>query len=333
MKTIQIELNKTGYEPFLDYLKAYSIICVLISHTIPYLDKVGAPFWIDMQVPIFTLVQAFHVLKKPASKLDFKKMFFRILLPYIFVLLGIVLIYSISGKMNDQMIIKGLIGGGYGPGSYYPWIYIQLAIILHFVRPLFDRINITKQTILWIAVSEGFEVLESCIDLPEPVHRLLAIRYLFLIYLTWRWVKYGIIINKLTILISVLSGLSIAYFAYCSTSNEPLFYTTAWSYHRWPCYFYVSTLLSYILHVIYTKISQVALIDKAVKFVAKCSYEIFLLQMAVIALLPNFSFLKNKYGALVLSVISVWTLSLVGGYLFNKLYSIFLKRIDNYVKL
>ena len=112
MKSFQIELNKIGYEPFLDFLKAYSIICVLIGHTLPYLNKVGAPLWLEMQVPIFVLVQAFHVLKKPSSKLDLKKIFFRIVLPYLFVLLGIILAYFYFDKMTNELIMRGLIGGG-----------------------------------------------------------------------------------------------------------------------------------------------------------------------------------------------------------------------------
>lgn len=175
--------------------------------------------------------------------------------------------------------------------------------------------------ILWLVVCEGFEVLESCINLPDPIHRLLAIRYLFLIYLAWLWVKDGIVINHLTILLSVLSGLSIAYFNYCDVNNEPLFYTTGWSYHRWPCYFYVSTLFCYLLHVIHVLVSKFSFIDKTIKFLAKCSYEIFLVQMAVIAVLPRLSFIGNKYIALSLWITVVWILSLAGGYVFNIVYS------------
>lgn len=327
MKAIQIELSKAGYEPFFDFLKAYAIICVLVGHTFPYLDKVGAPLWLEMQVPIFVLIQAFHVLKKPSSKLDFKRLFYRVLLPYIIVLIGIIIVYLLFGRLDNSQIIKGLVGGGYGPGSYYPWVYIQLAIILHFVRPLFDIGNTALQAILWIVVCEGFEILESCINLPDPIHRLLAVRYIFLIYLSWRWIKEGIVINKTTIILSVLSGLSIAYFPYCNFNNEPLFYTTGWSYHRWPCYFYVSTLLCYLLHIIYVSISKISFVDRAIIFLAKCSYEIFLVQMAVIALLPKFGFIGNKYLALSLWITVVWILSLVGGYFFNRVYSNILKRI------
>ena len=327
MKTTQIELNKTGYEPFLDYLKAFAIICVLIGHTFPFLNLMGYSFWIGMQVPLFVLIQAFHVLKKPSTKLDFKKIFFRILLPYFIILLGIVLVYLSFGKMDNQLIVKGLIGGGYGPGSYYPWIYLQLAVILYFVRPIFDKGNLIKQAVVWLVVCEGIEILESLLNLPEPIHRLLAVRYLFLIYLAWIWVKKGIVISKSTLCLSVLSLLSIVYFEYCNFNNEPLFFDTAWKYHRWPCYFYVSTLLCYLLYTIYKYVSQVRLIDRIVQFLAKCSYEIFLVQMAVISILPKLSFVNNKYIAFALWVIVVWAISLVGGYLFNTIYSNFLKRI------
>ncbi len=170
--------------------------------------------------------------------------------------------------------------------------------------------------------------MESWINLPDPIHRLLAVRYLFLIYLSWRWVKEGIVINKTTVILSVLSGLSIAYFFYCNFNIEPLFYTTGWSYHRWPCYFYVSTLLCYILHIMYVSISKISFIDKIIKFLAKCSYEIFLVQMAVIALLPRFGFIGKKYLAISLWITVVWTLSLAGGYVFNRVYSNILKRIQ-----
>lgn len=325
--TIQIELNKTGYEPFLDFLKGFAIICVLIGHTFPFLNFVGYSFWIGMQVPIFVLIQAFHVLKKPETKFSLRKIFFRILLPYCIIQIGIILIYSIFGRLDNILINKILSGGGYGPGSYYPWIYIQLAIITHFIRPLFSKGNYIWQTIAWIVVCEGLEILSSCINLPDHFHRLLAIRYLFLIYLAWLWVKDGIVINKLTILLSVLSGLSIAYFYYCNVNNEPLFYTTAWKYHRWPCYFYVSTLLCYLLHVLYVSSSKFSFFDKTMKFLAKYSYDIFLVQMAVIAVLPRLYLLGNKYLALSMWIIVVWISSLVGGYVFNKVYKKILKRI------
>ena len=200
-------------------------------------------------------------------------------------------------------------------------MYIQIAIILYCVRPLFEKGNLFKQAIFWIALCEGLEVLESYANLPDFIHRLLAVRYLFLIYLAWVWVKKGIIINKHTILLSVFSGLSIAYFYYDKVNNEPLFFITGWTYHRWPCYFYVSTLLCYVLYEIYARISQFDIIDRTVKLLAKCSYEIFLVQMAVIAVFPNFNFILNENYAFPLWIAIVWFVSILGGYWFNKTYS------------
>lgn len=170
-------------------------------------------------------------------------------------------------------------------------------------------------------------MLESYINLPDPIHRLLAIRYLFLIYLAWLWVEDGIVINKVTILLSVLSGLSIAYFYYCNVNNEPLFYTTGWAFQRWPCYFYVSSLFCYLLHVIFASVSKISFFDKIIKFLAKCSYEIFLVQMAVIAVCPRFGFIENKYLSLSMWITFVWISSLAGGYVFNQIYSKILKGI------
>ena len=69
-------------------------------------------------------------------------------------------------------------------------------------------------------------MLFSVIDLPDSIYRLLAVRYLFLLYLAWIWVRDGIVINKVTTLFSFLSFLSIIYFEYLSVDDEVLSYDT-----------------------------------------------------------------------------------------------------------
>ena len=328
MKSISIELKKSGYEPFLDFLKAYAIICVLLGHTfIPFLNKIGYPFWGGLQVPIFALIQAFHILKKPSYSLNFKKLFIRIILPFFIFQIGIILVFLIKNTSFNQIVNMLFWGGGYGPGSYYPWIYIQLVLILYLVRPILTKGNLVMQAIMWIGICEGFEIIESYANVSDLIHRLSATRYLFLIFLAWIWIKNGIVINKFTLFLSILSMFSIAYFLYCDFNNEPFFYNTVWSYHRWPCYFYVSILLCYLLNILYKMMSKVSCLDKAIKLLAKCSYEIFLVQMAVIAIFPSPYFIENKNFSLFLWILFVWTVSLIGGYFFNKVYSITLKRI------
>lgn len=107
-----ITFNKDGYEPFLDFLKAYAILCVLLGHTFPYLDATGYSLWYGMQVPLFILIQVFHVFKKAAYKLDVKKMIKRILLPYIVIQVIPFIVCFASGIGFKVLIISILVGGG-----------------------------------------------------------------------------------------------------------------------------------------------------------------------------------------------------------------------------
>ena len=150
------------------------------------------------------------------------------------------------------------------------------------------------------------------LEIPEHIYRLFAIRYFFLIYLAWLWIKDGIVLNTTTLSLSIISLLAVIYFEYFSINDEPWFINTSWKFHRWPCYYYVSNLLCYILYCVYNPISKIAIVNKAIHILAKCSYEIFLIQMAMIAIVPNFGFWW-----ILLIIFS----SIMGGYYFNKTYS------------
>ena len=58
-----ITFNKSGYDPLIDFIKAYAILCVLMGHTFPYLKASVDSLWYGMQVPLFVLVQVVPVLK------------------------------------------------------------------------------------------------------------------------------------------------------------------------------------------------------------------------------------------------------------------------------
>lgn len=106
-----ITFNKSGYDPFIDFIKAYAILCVLMGHTFPYLKASGYSIWYGMQVPLFVLVQVFHVLKKERYSFSIKKILIRIVFPFLFIQL-IPLGYEISKYGNtNKTIINWLIGG------------------------------------------------------------------------------------------------------------------------------------------------------------------------------------------------------------------------------
>ena len=108
-----ITFNRTGYDPFIDFIKAYAIICVLIGHTLP-VDYMGYGLWAGMQVPLFILIQTFHFYKKRDSSFSIKKIIQRILLP--FVLIGILefCVLFFLGKDGDckSLIISIIRSGG-----------------------------------------------------------------------------------------------------------------------------------------------------------------------------------------------------------------------------
>ena len=130
-----VTFNKVGYDPFIDFIKAYAIVCVLIGHTFPGLDLMGYGLWAGMQVPLFILVQAFHAFKKEKLQLNLKQVFFRIFFPFFIVegIMFIILLVIYHYDLNS-LIQTYVTGGGTGPGSYYPWIYLQIAIVLPFIN-------------------------------------------------------------------------------------------------------------------------------------------------------------------------------------------------------
>ena len=169
-------------------------------------------------------------------------------------------------------------------------------------------------------ICQGFEILCSIIELSDWLYRLLAIRYIFLIYLGWLWVKEGIVLNVTTIVLSILSMGTIVYFDYFYSQSEPWLYDTVWRTHRWPCYIYVSILLCGILYWIYGKIKVFKIIENTIKTLAKCSYEIFLMQMIVIPMMPQMNFINNKFVGFGIRTSLIFIISIVGGYYFNRLY-------------
>ena len=106
-----VTFNKSGYDPFLDFIKAYSILCVLFLHTFPFLDKAGSCFWAGMAVPLFILIQVFHVFKKDTYTLSVRKLFLRILLLFIIVQGLAFGIDAVRCTSVNGLVTKYVIGG------------------------------------------------------------------------------------------------------------------------------------------------------------------------------------------------------------------------------
>ena len=116
MMTGTLIFNKTGYDPFIDFLKAYSIICVVIAHILPAYSYKYILFqlWGDMQVPMFVLIQVFHAYKKGLKpKLNWESLLKRIFIPFVAVQVVITGFKSLmQGGVTRNMLITSAIGGG-----------------------------------------------------------------------------------------------------------------------------------------------------------------------------------------------------------------------------
>ena len=161
----------------------------------------------------------------------------------------------------------------------------------------------------------------SYVGLAESLYRLLAIRYIFLFYLGWLWVKEGIKVNWLTIFLSVVSLAAVVYFEYFSVNDEPCFFTTGWKSHRWPCYFWVAYGLTAILYSVWQRLKDSHKIVAITKILTTCTYEIFLVQMTVrfFFLKSYMDFIPDARIAFALWIVIFWTVSIYGGILLNKL--------------
>lgn len=288
-----ITFNKVGYDPFIDFLKGLCIVSVVLTHSIPseWQQVIGFPFWGAQAVPIFLLIQSFHFLKhETAPIIQWKKMFRRIVLPFAIVQALIVIGIGVSYLLGSGMLstpLKGLIvTGGGGPGSFYFWIYLQFAIIL---LPLFGwlqkkwKLKCWVWLVLFAIVSEGLEIMCSFIAIPPMLYRLLAIRYIFLIYGGYVWVKEGIQQNWKTILLSIVSVAAIYLWQYRQVSVEPWVFDTDWRYFHWFCYFFAMYGLVAVAKLLYNIMGGFA---EFIKSAGKYSYEIYLFQMIVFYFYP-----------------------------------------------
>ncbi|MBR5166489.1 MAG: acyltransferase family protein [Salinivirgaceae bacterium] len=315
---MRLVFNKTGYDTFIDFLKAYAIICVVIAHCFPssLWNYCLFQVWADMQVPMFILIQVFHAYKrgtKPTIK--WTPLLKRIVVPFVIIQI-IILLYRLwfSGQSAYDVLISSVVYGGYGPGSYYFWIYIQVAIILVLMYPLVQKLTRRQLTWLFLFFSVGCECCFSLINLPDVLYRLLAIRYLFLIPLALIWVNEGVILNVRNVLLSILSIIAVVFFSFWKVDLEPLFYNSGWATHRWICYFYLPTLLTYALWYVYRSINKSKL-SFFIEKIAKSSYEIYLIQMMVFVMLPIYrlSFIHSGVFRLISWMMLMFVLSIIGG--------------------
>ena len=311
---LEVKLNNAGYDPFIDFLKGLCIVWVVLTHSIPYewQQLIGFPFWGAQAVPLFLLIQSYHYFKKDAlPSINWKKLIKRIIIPFV-IAQGIIVSYLFvdSYLYGDEPLSKFLPRlikcGGYGPGSFYVWVYLQFVILLPCVGWLQKRISLPSWgwCLVFVVVSELLEILCSFTEISPYLYRLCAFRYVFLIYGGYIWARDGIKLNWFTILLSVVSIVAIYLLQYRQLTFEPLLFNTDWTYFHWFCYFFAMWLLAYATNALFN--AGGGLFAKLFQTLGKYSYEIFIFQMMVFYFFPgNINPWKYLIATTLLSIVPV----------------------------
>ena len=238
----KMEFSKIGQDLSLDFVKGVCILLVLLHHTTDVAFQKESWFflWGYPAVPLFLLIQVFQSYKKGFDGIHLRlgRIWSRAILPFLLVevLLFAYAVIIYPTVPLRQLIMYAAYWGGRGPGSYYPWIYFQFAILLPLLRPLFRHLSEKSLLVIFLALSIGTEILCHHFQVPEWLYRLLLFRYIFLIYLGYQMVLRGVVLNILTLSLSIISLIAVYCFEIKEVDWTPFFYDSAdWRTFHWIC--------------------------------------------------------------------------------------------------
>lgn len=288
-------LRRNGYDPFIDYLKGICIIFVIINHCMPenVMDSTAFFFWGVSAVPIFLIIQVFHAYKRGLenAKLNYNRLWKKIVWPFFaaeFVIFIAFIIrnhhFTINYFINDALcLIKS---GGYGPGAYYPFIYLQFAFILPLITWAFRSHN-SYLCLVFVIISQLSEIACSYFQIPQLAYRLLFIRYIFLFYLGFLLAYKGYILNLYTFCMASICFIFSTYIIYSRHDFVPFFYKFVNPACHWFNYIYIAFLLLFLLRKTYYYFNSVSILKTYVLKAGKYSYNIFLFQIVYFAIVGD----------------------------------------------
>lgn len=284
----EIRLFKNGYEPFIDFFKGLAILFVIFSHCTTSLVRnwSGFYFWACAPTAFFMIIHVFHIFRKgtEVKKPNILKLLKRVFLPFL-----IVQLILITGYVLKQGSFTGIEGhlekGGIGMGAYFPWVYFEFVIFCWLISPIFRKIkNVYILGLFFIILAECLEIVCCLTDINISIYRILFFRYVFLVYLGYILVVYGLQFTPKRILLALVGLLAVIAFNYSNLNFEPWFYNRTWYPYHWVCYFYYAFALIPIYYWLFRIIEKKPTIASFFKKCGAYSYEIFLFQMIWFAL-------------------------------------------------
>lgn len=291
-RNIYLQLKRDGHDPFIDYLKGICILFVVLNHCLPsgFTDRTLFCIWGSTAVPIFLMLQVFHAFKKGINHVtvSYKKIWHRVVRPFLIAELLLVVFcflrQVVFGDTSTAQFAETIIfWGGIGPGCYYPWIYIQFAVLMPFVASFLKLFKEQNLLLIFLVVSTLIEIIGDNM-IPMRLYRLLFLRYLFIFYLGYILVVHGFIINNRTTIIALIGMAATLLFYYSDIYIYP-FTNQKISICNWICYLYIAYGFLRILKCSQRYICLYSPIEKTIRWIGVHSYETFLLQMIVFTII------------------------------------------------
>ena len=189
-----MQINSYKRNSVIDSVKGISIILVVITHfrweDYQRLNPIF-PYLINMAVPIFMIVSGFvgaysynnNAVKRISEAYNYSNIvpkFIKYTIPYLITVLYQLFDPRIQLPESKSNIIKWIIIGTNGPGSYYFPILMQLVFVFPIIYFIIVK-NGYKGLFLLLFANIVYEVITWAYEIPVECYRLLVFRYIFII--------------------------------------------------------------------------------------------------------------------------------------------------------
>lgn len=276
-----------------DYIKAMAIISVILIHATEVENvrsNVIFPFYIWLAVPTFMLISGYmnalscekHGIMNLRAwyepKYLWKKMIY-IMIPYLIIYLceWVSQIAFFHRSINIRECIFVLITGGWGPGSYYVLMLVQLLFLFPWIYLL-----VVKTPRIGSVVMIGLQLLLECIvqysAIPELVYRLLFLRYLVFVWFGIVLYCYCEKFNRIYIALMGITG--VLYLWVITYSDWQMKIFRYWTSTSMPTVLWIGFLMILAMRYL-IRLPQP--IDYIMTTVGRSTYYIFLVQMMYFA--------------------------------------------------
>ncbi len=273
----------------LDYIKTACILFVIITH-LDWTDTQRTtflfPFSIDMAVPAFMIISGYvnmlSIEKRSINTINkwysvdvlFPKLI-TILAPYVVVYIFMATVFLAIGRVTSKEAIFAFFTGGWGPGSYYVPIMIQLIFFFPLMEAIVRRYN-TKGYIILLIVNVLLEACFTYFQLPVWIYRLSFFRYIVFVCAGMYLYRVRDKINKALLAISFAFGflyiMAVNYLGY-----DPKVFTN-WITTSFPTVFYIFPLVAFAIIYLNKPIPK-KYGGQILNTIGKTTYHIYLVQM------------------------------------------------------